>query len=756
MDNSPQSNSTFSDLPSDDTTSDASRPLLQKVDEKLRSDITMKMAHHSLILEVLDTCNQTSINFLSEHTTPRPRLKSKQRRSSGAKDGFSTLTNYQSCAQTTTFKIRSHFSEVVEKMTELLGLWNNQIETEIWASYEALFFSSTLSDILKVYVLAYDADAKQLQMLLPSADPRNMNLSGERVIDILQSGIPEVDPISFIEEYNGISTGGTSSISTQGSINQAEGAAADTHKHHDQNEAISGEDLEQNSASYQSVSSNLVREMENLYPFLNDVDLEATDQSDVPDDQPVKCIPPSVQLQVEYDSEVKLRHSQDDPRKRKRRSLQVIETGQSSLIISTPQITEKAADEDSIRPLSVPSSIHKFNRESTTLEGLRQLEYDSEVKLRHSQDDPRKRKRRSLQVIETGQSSLIISTPQITEKAADEDSIRPLSVPSSIHKFNRESTTVEDLRRVSSQKVKEDASCEDLGECEKNADSISHVSVIEKRTQTDPTSSEEDDSCVSGKDLTSISRHGFNRQAFYREIKSGKDLYTDWSKYDQDEQGNQVAKWGIGADSVAEHQLECVDSVSHIYVTSNLVEEMENLYPFLRDVIHLSPHLDNLSAIMTESRNGRSEGQGTLPNPGQERYSTNSLLEGPLSFEEMFSQPYRCLRMVLQERFPLAKLRLLVMCLQALTESVKEQVSRKMGVDDYQVGGDDLVPCLIFFLIKGDPGQVTALYPQLKFLEDYIPDAVAGGIIGFTLTQFLGAFSNIIQKDDADIGNRSF
>ncbi|XP_063961705.1 uncharacterized protein LOC135155690 isoform X4 [Lytechinus pictus] len=681
MDNSPQSNSTFSDLPSDDTTSDASRPLLQKVDEKLRSDITMKMAHHSLILEVLDTCNQTSINFLSEHTTPRPRLKSKQRRSSGAKDGFSTLTNYQSCAQTTTFKIRSHFSEVVEKMTELLGLWNNQIETEIWASYEALFFSSTLSDILKVYVLAYDADAKQLQMLLPSADPRNMNLSGERVIDILQSGIPEVDPISFIEEYNGISTGGTSSISTQGSINQAEGAAADTHKHHDQNEAISGEDLEQNSASYQSVSSNLVREMENLYPFLNDVDLEATDQSDVPDDQPVKCIPPSVQLQLEYDSEVKLRHSQDDPRKRKRRSLQVIETGQSSLIISTPQITEKAADEDSIRPLSVPSSIHKFNRESTT---------------------------------------------------------------------------VEDLRRVSSQKVKEDASCEDLGECEKNADSISHVSVIEKRTQTDPTSSEEDDSCVSGKDLTSISRHGFNRQAFYREIKSGKDLYTDWSKYDQDEQGNQVAKWGIGADSVAEHQLECVDSVSHIYVTSNLVEEMENLYPFLRDVIHLSPHLDNLSAIMTESRNGRSEGQGTLPNPGQERYSTNSLLEGPLSFEEMFSQPYRCLRMVLQERFPLAKLRLLVMCLQALTESVKEQVSRKMGVDDYQVGGDDLVPCLIFFLIKGDPGQVTALYPQLKFLEDYIPDAVAGGIIGFTLTQFLGAFSNIIQKDDADIGNRSF
>ncbi|XP_063961709.1 uncharacterized protein LOC135155692 [Lytechinus pictus] len=433
-------------------------------------------------------------------------------------------------------------------------------------------------------------------MLLPTADPRNMKLRGEGVIDILESGIPEVDPISFVEEHYGTSTGGTSSISMQGSINQAEGAAADTHKDHDQSEAISGEDLEQNSASYRSVSSNMVNEMEKLCPFLHDVDLEATDQNGIPDDQPVKesqsgkqCIPNSPQLQ--------------------------------------------------------------------------KLEYEGEVKLRHSRDDPRKRKRRSVRVIDMNQSSLEISTSQITQKTTqtDEDSTRPVSYKSSIHGFNRESTTVEDLRQVSSQKVKEDASCEDVGENDGNADSIS---------------------------LTSV--------------------------------------------------------------TSNLVEEMENLYPFLRDVTLFSADIDNLSVIMAEFRNGRSERQGTLPNPGQERYSTNSLLEGPLSFEEMFSQPYCCLRMVLQERFPLAKLRLLVMCLQALTESVKEQVSRKMGVDDYQVGGDDLVPCLIFFLIKGDPGQVTALYPQLRFLEDYLPDAVAGGIIGFSLTQFLVAFSSIIQMDGAD------
>ncbi|XP_041468080.1 uncharacterized protein LOC121418324 isoform X2 [Lytechinus variegatus] len=478
-------------------------------------------------------------------------------------------------------------------MVELLGQWDNQIETEIWASYEALFFSSTLSDILKVYVLAYDAEAKLLQMLLPTADPRNMNLSGERVIDILQSGIQEVDPISFVEEHYGTSTGGTSSISTQGS-NQAEGAAADTHKDHDQSEVICGEDLEQNSASYRSMSSNLFQEMENLYPFLHDVDLEATGQGYIPDDQPVKesqsgkqCIPSSPKLQ--------------------------------------------------------------------------KLEYEGGVKLRHSRDDPRKRKRRSVQVIVTGQSSLVISTPQFTEKAAGEDSIRPLSVPASIHMFNRESTTLEDLGWVRSQKVKEDASSEDVGEHSKKACSIAHVSVIEKRTQTDPTSSDEDDSGVSSKDLASISRHGFNRQDFYREIKSGKDL----------------SKWGISADSVAQHQIKCVDTVSHISVTSNLVEEMEDLYPFLRDVTHLSAHLDNLSAIMTNSQNVRSEGQGTLPRPGQERYSTNSLLEGPFSFEEMFSQPYCCLRMVLEERFPLAKLRWLVRCLQALTESVKEQVSRK-------------------------------------------------------------------------------
>nr|XP_054759929.1 uncharacterized protein LOC129266104 [Lytechinus pictus] len=459
---------------------DVSLPLLRKVDKILQRDIILKISHYSLILEVLHTCNQGSKKFHSERGArlkkPPTRSRSKLHLPMKANEGFSSLTDYQTGTQNLTFKIRDHFSEVIGKVTEYLGQSDDQSKPEIWASYEALFFSSTIPDIEKFYVLAYDGEAKLLQMLLPTADPRNMKLRGEWVIDIL---------------------------------------------------------------------------------------------------------------------------------------------------------------------------------------------------------DPAK-----------------TSTPGTAEKG----------------------------------------------------------------TQTDPTSSDEDDSGVSGKDWTSIPRHGFDRQNFYGEIKSGKDLDTDWSKHDQDERGNHVSKRGTDADTLVEHQLECVGSASHASLASNLVEEMENLYPFLRDVTLGSVGLSNLPAItpkphidqpVQKSRAKSGKGRPSTSSKPQKNHN-NIVSQGPISFEDMFSRAYGCLRMALQERFPLVKLRWLVMCLQALSDSVKEQVSSKLSGENRSIGTDDLLPSLIFFLIKGDPGQVTALYPQLKFLEDYLPDIVASGIIGFTVAQFSTAFAFIIQTDDGE------
>ena len=68
------------------------------------------------------------------------------------------------------------------------------------------------------------------------------------------------------------------------------------------------------------------------------------------------------------------------------------------------------------------------------------------------------------------------------------------------------------------------------------------------------------------------------------------------------------------------------------------------------------------------------------------------------------------------------------------------------------VGSDDLLPSVILFLIKGDPGKVTALYPQLKFLEDYLPDFAAAGTNGFAVMQFSTAYTFIINHTDTESG----
>lgn len=432
----------------------------------------MKISHHSLILEVLNRCNQGSIDFHSEHAQ-RPKLAPKRNRSKPhlpmtAGDGFSSLTDYQTYTQNLTFEIRDHFSEVVRKLTGYLAQRDGQCQPEIWASYEALFFTSTILDIEKFYVLAYDGDAKLLQMLLPTADPRNMKLRGEWVIDIL-------DPVK------------------------------------------------------------------------------------------------------------------------------------------------------------------------TTRPG-----------------------------------------------------------------------------------------------------------TAEKATQTDPTSSDEEDSGTSRRGTTLTARQGFHRPA-----KALEDLDTH---PDQDHHGNQTPRGATSGDGAEEHQLYYVDSVSHVSLASNLEEEMENLYPFLREVTLGSTDLSNLPAITPEpqidqmvQKSHVQFGKQCLP-PNSKSQKNRKQIDsgGPVSFEDMFSRAYKCLRMVLQERLPLVKLRWLVMCLQALSESVKEGVSSKLGGKGRSIGTDDLLPSLILFLIKGDPGQVTALYPQLKFLEDYLPDIVASGIIGFTVAQFSTAFAFIIQTDGGD------
>lgn len=69
------------------------------------------------------------------------------------------------------------------------------------------------------------------------------------------------------------------------------------------------------------------------------------------------------------------------------------------------------------------------------------------------------------------------------------------------------------------------------------------------------------------------------------------------------------------------------------------------------------------------------------------------------------------------------------------------------GGKQRMLSGDDLLTSLILFLIHGDPGEVTAFYPQLRFLEDYLPDFLDKGEIGFAVIQFESAYSYILRVE---------
>ena len=63
--------------------------------------------------------------------------------------------------------------------------------------------------------------------------------------------------------------------------------------------------------------------------------------------------------------------------------------------------------------------------------------------------------------------------------------------------------------------------------------------------------------------------------------------------------------------------------------------------------------------------------------------------------------------------------------------------------------GDDLLTTLILFVLHGDPEEMAQAYPQMKFMEEYLPEFLDKGQFGFSVYQFLFAFQYILDKQEA-------
>lgn len=68
------------------------------------------------------------------------------------------------------------------------------------------------------------------------------------------------------------------------------------------------------------------------------------------------------------------------------------------------------------------------------------------------------------------------------------------------------------------------------------------------------------------------------------------------------------------------------------------------------------------------------------------------------------------------------------------------------GGKKVKLTGDEVPALIILFLANCDSTKVADLYPQIQFLESYLPDFMASGHIGFTVATILSAYAYILKR----------
>ncbi|XP_033629086.1 uncharacterized protein LOC117291473 [Asterias rubens] len=121
-------------------------------------------------------------------------------------------------------------------------------------------------------------------------------------------------------------------------------------------------------------------------------------------------------------------------------------------------------------------------------------------------------------------------------------------------------------------------------------------------------------------------------------------------------------------------------------------------------------------------------------------------------FLERFQTAYHCFRVVLQDTVPMAKLQWLYRCIQQVNSTAEKQSQLIFCGKCRMLSGDDLLTSLILFLLHGDIDEVASGYHQLMMLQDYLPDFLDKGHFGFTVLQFLLAYSYILRHAEREKG----
>ncbi|XP_038072587.1 uncharacterized protein LOC119741048 isoform X4 [Patiria miniata] len=120
-------------------------------------------------------------------------------------------------------------------------------------------------------------------------------------------------------------------------------------------------------------------------------------------------------------------------------------------------------------------------------------------------------------------------------------------------------------------------------------------------------------------------------------------------------------------------------------------------------------------------------------------------------FLQRFQTAYNYFYNALKETVPMSKMLSLCKCLQEIaTTAGKQSRLLSSGKDVPVLGIDDLLPCLILFLLHGNVERVVSGYHHIKMLDDYMPDFLQLGRFGNVVIQFLVAYSVLLRRECQD------
>ncbi|KAJ8020048.1 hypothetical protein HOLleu_41888 [Holothuria leucospilota] len=115
-------------------------------------------------------------------------------------------------------------------------------------------------------------------------------------------------------------------------------------------------------------------------------------------------------------------------------------------------------------------------------------------------------------------------------------------------------------------------------------------------------------------------------------------------------------------------------------------------------------------------------------------------------FRDRFALALDSFSQISGSHVPVKKLHLVYKMVSEIVRTAEKQAESIHCGKKVKLTGDEVPALIILFLANCDPTKVADMYPQIQFLESYLPYFMASGHIGYTVATVLSAYAFILHR----------